>query len=107
MATELVLVQDLPTKSEYGQIDVLAINTLRTLSIEVSFKANSGHPGTPMGLAPLTHVLFNKMRFNPNTNKAWINRDRFVLSNGHACSLYALLHMYGYDISLDDLKTFH
>ena len=107
MATELESAQDLPTKSEYGQIDVLAINTLRALSIDASFKANSGHPGAPMGLAPLAHVLFGKMRFNPGTNKSWVNRDRFVLSNGHACSLlYSLLHLYGCNISLDDLKAF-
>ena len=107
IATELASANDLPTKSEYGSVDVLAINTLRALSIDASFKANSGHPGAPMGLAPLAHVLFRKMQFNPSTNKDWINRDRFVLSNGHACSLlYALLHLYGYDISLDDLKAF-
>ncbi|KAE8442525.1 hypothetical protein EG329_003240 [Mollisiaceae sp. DMI_Dod_QoI] len=107
MATELASALDLPTKSDYGEIDVLAINTLRALSIDASFKANSGHLGAPMGMAPLAHVLFNKMLLNPKTNKSWINRDRFVLSNGHACSLlYALLHLHGYDISLDDLKAF-
>ncbi len=70
-------------------------------------KANSGHPGTPMGLAPLGYVLFSRiMRHNP-ANPAWLNRDRFVLSNGHACMLqYALLHLCGYDLSLDDLKNF-
>lgn len=60
-----------------------------------------------MGLAPLLHVLFRKMVFNPSADKAWINRDRFVLSNGHACSLlYSLLHLLGYKITLDDLKSF-
>ncbi|OBT69450.1 hypothetical protein VE03_01186 [Pseudogymnoascus sp. 23342-1-I1] len=92
--------------SEYGPIDLVAIDTLRALSIDASFKANSGHPGAPMGLAPIAHVLFNQMNFNPATNKYWINRDRLVLSNGHACALlYSLLHLYGY-ISLDDLKAF-
>lgn len=104
---ELTSAQDLPTKSSYGEVDVLAINTLRALSIDASFKANSGHPGAPMGMAPFAHVLFQKMHFNSRTNKNWINRDRFVLSNGHACSLlYALLHLYDYDLSLDDLKNF-
>lgn len=107
IATELASEQDLPGDSRFGELDILAINTLRALSIDASFKANSGHPGAPMGLAPLAHVLFRKMQFNPITNKTWINRDRFVLSNGHACSLlYALLHLYGYDISVDDLKAF-
>jgi len=70
-------------------------------------KANSGHPGAPMGLAPVAHTLFNKvMNFNPK-NPKWINRDRFVLSNGHACALqYTMLHLCGYDLSLDDLKNF-
>jgi transketolase len=71
------------------------------------FKSNSGHPGAPMGLAPLAHVLFNKfMTFNPK-NPDFINRDRFVLSNGHACALqYILLHLFGYDMSMDDLENF-
>jgi transketolase len=70
-------------------------------------KSNSGHPGAPMGLAPLAHVLWkNFMRFNPK-NPKWFNRDRFVLSNGHACVLqYSLLHMFGYDVTMDDLKNF-
>lgn len=92
--------------SHYGLNDQVAINTLRALSIDASFKANSGHPGAPMGLAPIAHVLFGLMNFNPETKKDWINRDRFVLSNGHACSLlYSLLHLYGY-LSLEDLKGF-
>lgn len=71
------------------------------------FKANSGHPGAPMGLAPTAHTLFNNfMKFNPK-NPEWLNRDRFVLSNGHACALqYILLHLFGYDMSMDDLKAF-
>jgi transketolase len=71
-------------------------------------KANSGHPGAPMGLAPTAHVLFNKfMTFNPK-NPDWVNRDRFVLSNGHACALlYILLHLFGYETTtMDDLKSF-
>lgn len=91
----------------YGEIDQLAINTIRTLAVDATAKANSGHPGAPMGMAPLSHVLFNKfMKFNPK-NPKWVNRDRFVLSNGHGCMLqYALLHLFGYAVSLDDLKNF-
>src|SRR5664279_4758209 len=70
-------------------------------------KANSGHPGTAMALAPLAYLLYTKhLRHNP-ANPAWPNRDRFVLSAGHACILqYAALHLSGYDLSLDDLKQF-
>ncbi|KAF2137521.1 uncharacterized protein K452DRAFT_321756 [Aplosporella prunicola CBS 121167] len=91
----------------YGELDQLAINTIRTLAVDATFKANSGHPGAPMGMAPVSHVLFNKfMKFNPK-NPKWVNRDRFVLSNGHGCMLqYALLHLFGYAVSMDDLKSF-
>ncbi|MGI9557391.1 MAG: transketolase, partial [Solirubrobacterales bacterium] len=88
-------------------LDELAINTIRTLAIDAVQKANSGHPGAPMGLAPLAYVLYTRiMRHNP-VNPDWPNRDRFVLSNGHASMLqYSLLHLCGYDVSLDDLKQF-
>jgi len=88
-------------------IDELAINTIRTLSIDGVQKANSGHPGAPLGLAPMGYVLYTRiMRHNP-VNPSWPNRDRFVLSNGHASMLqYSLLHLCGYDVSLDDLKQF-
>lgn len=67
-------------QSAYGETDWKCINTIRTLAVDMTSKANSGHPGAPMGLAPVAHVLFNKfMRFNPK-NPTWINRDRFVLS---------------------------
>ncbi|EHA18208.1 hypothetical protein ASPNIDRAFT_207951 [Aspergillus niger ATCC 1015] len=91
----------------YNDVDQLAINTIRTLAVDATFKANSGHPGAPMGMAPVSHVLFNKfMSFNPQ-NPDWANRDRFVLSNGHGCMLqYALLHLFGYQVSMDDLKSF-
>lgn len=84
-----------------------AINTIRALSIDQVAAANSGHPGAPMGLAPLAFTLFqNFLTFNPK-NPKFMNRDRFVLSNGHGCALqYSLLHLYGYDLSLDDLKQF-
>ncbi|KAF2215026.1 hypothetical protein CERZMDRAFT_120499 [Cercospora zeae-maydis SCOH1-5] len=91
----------------YNKTDELAINTIRTLAVDATFAANSGHPGAPMGMAPVAHVLFNKfMTFNPK-NPKWLNRDRFVLSNGHGCMLqYALLHLFGYDVTIDDLKAF-
>ncbi|WP_118975079.1 transketolase [Taibaiella koreensis] len=84
-----------------------AINTIRTLAADAVQKANSGHPGMPMGAAPMGHVLWSQfMRYNP-TNPQWPNRDRFILSAGHGCMLqYALLHLTGYDITLDDIKNF-
>lgn len=92
---------------KYSQLDQLAVSTLRCLAPDVVGKANSGHPGAPMGLAPLAHALWqNHMVFNPK-NPDWFNRDRFVLSNGHACVLqYMMLHLYGYDLTMDDLKDF-
>jgi transketolase len=90
----------------YSEVDQLAINTIRLLAVDATFNSNSGHPGAPMGMAPIAHVLFNKMNFNPK-NPKWLNRDRFVLSNGHGCMLqYALLHLFGYDVTMDDLKAF-
>ena len=83
------------------------VNTVRTLSIDMIEKANSGHPGMPMGAAPMAYSLFsNHLKFNPN-NPNWFNRDRFVLSAGHGSALlYSLLHLFGYDVTLDDLKSF-
>jgi transketolase len=104
----------------YGEIDQLAINTIRTLSIDAIEKANSGHPGTPMALAPVAYVLWQRfLRFDP-AEPIWPNRDRFVLSAGHASMLlYSLLHLTGvravdpdYEVegepavSLDDIKSF-
>ncbi|GAA94459.1 uncharacterized protein L969DRAFT_97334 [Mixia osmundae IAM 14324] len=87
--------------------DWTCINTIRTLSLDVVNKANSGHPGAPMGMAPVAHILWSRfMRCNPKSSH-WPNRDRFVLSNGHACALqYVLLHLLGYKLSMDDLKSF-
>ncbi|KAJ6623427.1 transketolase [Mycena sp. CBHHK59/15] len=87
--------------------DAAAIATIRTLTADVVAKSNSGHPGAPMGMAPAAHVLFSRfVNANPKNSK-WFNRDRFVLSNGHACVLqYILLHLLGYKLSMDDLKAF-
>ena len=88
-------------------LDQLCINTIRTLAMDAVQKAESGHPGAPMGLAPLAYLLFTRhMRHNP-ADPAWPNRDRFVLSNGHASMLqYASLYLSGYDLTLDDIKQF-
>jgi transketolase len=90
-----------------SSLDLLCINTIRTLSMDGVQKANSGHPGTPMALAPVAYVLWERfLRHNPR-NPKWPNRDRFILSAGHASMLlYSLLHLTGYDLSLDDLKQF-
>ena len=89
-------------------LEALCINSIRFLAIDAVQKANSGHPGLPMGAAPMAYVLWDKfMRFNPK-NPNWFNRDRFVLSAGHGCMLqYALLYLTGYDsVTLDDIKQF-
>jgi transketolase len=89
-------------------LEQLCINSIRFLAIDAVEKANSGHPGLPMGAAPMAFVLWDRlMRYNPK-NPKWFNRDRFVLSAGHGCMLqYALLHLAGYDsVSLDDIKQF-
>ena len=90
-----------------SDITTKAINSIRVLAVDTVAKANSGHPGAPMGMAPAAHILFSKfLKTNPK-NPQWINRDRFVLSNGHAVALlYVMLHLIGYDISIDDLKQF-
>lgn len=88
-------------------IETLCINTVRILSADAVQKANSGHPGTPMALAPLGHLLWTKiMNYNPH-NPNWPNRDRFILSAGHACMLqYSFLYLTGYDLTLHDIKRF-
>jgi transketolase len=89
------------------KLDELCVNTIRTLSMDAVQKANSGHPGTPMALAPLAYVLYTRvMRHNP-ANAGWFDRDRFVLSAGHASMLlYSMLYLTGYGLTLDDLKNF-
>src|SRR6476659_5500528 len=88
-------------------IEQLSVDTIRTLSMDGVQKANSGHPGLPMGMAPAAYVLFAKvMRFNPQ-DPDWPDRDRFVLSAGHGSMLlYSALHLSGYDLPLDELKKF-
>jgi len=94
-------------ENAFREIDWLCINTIRTLSIDAIQKANSGHPGLPLGAAPFAYVLFQKhLKFNPK-NCSFFDRDRFVLSAGHGSMLiYSLLHLYGYDLSLDEIKNF-
>ncbi len=84
-----------------------AINTIRALSVDAIEKANSGHPGLPLGAAPMTYVLFAEhLKFNPEKPE-WIDRDRFVMSAGHGSALlYSLLHLFGYGVSLNDIKNF-
>ncbi|MEW6616534.1 MAG: transketolase [Thermodesulfobacteriota bacterium] len=93
--------------NEQKTLDQLCINTIRTLAMDAVQEANSGHPGTPMALAPLAYVLWTKfLRYNPS-NPRWFDRDRFVLSCGHASILqYAVLYLTGYDLSLDEIKNF-
>ncbi len=90
-----------------SNLDQLCINTIRTLSLDAIQKANSGHPGLPLGMAPAAYVLWTKfLRHNPK-NPQWFGRDRFLLSAGHGSMLiYSLLHLTGYDLSLDEIKNF-
>jgi len=90
-----------------SELDTLCVNTIRMLSADGVEKANSGHPGMPMGAAPMAYVLWTRfLRHNPRDPR-WPDRDRFVLSAGHGSMLlYSLLHLTGYDLSLDDLKAF-
>src|SRR6478609_5839330 len=89
------------------ELDQLCINTIRALSLDAVQKANSGHPGLPLGAAPMAYVLWTRfLRHNPK-NPCWWDRDRFVLSAGHGSALlYSLLHLTGYDLPLDQIKRF-
>src|SRR5206468_12083548 len=95
------------TATDTSALDQLAVNTIRTLCTDAVQKANSGHPGAPMGLAPLAYVLFTRiMRHNP-ANPDWPDRDRFVLSAGHASMLlYSMLYLTGYPMTLEDIEHF-
>jgi transketolase len=89
-----------------GEVQRLSIDTIRGLAMDMVEQAGAGHPGTAMALAPLGYTLFRRLRANPE-DPHWPGRDRFVLSSGHACVLqYALLHLTGYDLSLEDLTQF-
>ncbi|WNQ10387.1 transketolase [Paenibacillus aurantius] len=88
-------------------IEKLAVNTIRTLTIDAVEKANSGHPGMPMGAAPMAYELWTKFLAHNPSNPKWFNRDRFVLSAGHGSMLlYSLLHLTGYDLPIEELKNF-
>lgn len=90
----------------YTEKDQLAVNAIRSLSIDAIDKANSGHPGITMGAAPMSYVLWSEMNHNPK-NPKWFNRDRFVLSAGHGSALlYSLIHTFGYDLPMDEIKNF-
>jgi transketolase len=102
-ATGTILPMSLPSPD----LELLAINTIRTLAIDGVQKANSGHPGAPMGAAPMAYTLWTRFLRHAPTDPHWPDRDRFVLSAGHASMLlYSLLHLTGYDLALDDLKSF-
>ncbi len=88
-------------------IDQSCINTIRILAADMVQKANSGHPGAPMGCAPLAHALFSRHFRACGKHPSWLNRDRFVLSNGQACALqYIFLHLLDYSMTMNDLKDF-
>src|SRR4051794_21766515 len=90
-----------------AQIDELSINTIRTLSMDAVQKANSGHPGAPMALAPLAYLLYTRVMNHNPANADWFDRDRFILSAGHASMLlYASLHLSGYGLTVDDIENF-
>ncbi len=97
----------LPRNPSLSELDQQCVTTIRCLAIDAIQKARSGHPGLPMGMAPAAYVLWTEfLKYNPH-NPKWANRDRFVLSAGHGCMLlYSLLHLTGYDLSLDELKNF-
>ena len=94
-------------QQQQDTLDQLSINTLRLLAVDQVQKANSGHPGAPLGCAPIAYLLYHKlMKYNPK-DPHWIDRDRFILSNGHASALlYGVLHLTGYDLPMAQLMQF-
>ena len=97
------------TKEGYEgpEFELKCINSIRALSADMPSAAKSGHPGAPMGCAPMAHLLWSEVMDYSPSNPEWWNRDRFVLSNGHACALqYSMLHLAGYGLTMDDLKNF-
>jgi transketolase len=92
---------------EGPEFELKCINSIRALSADMPSAAKSGHPGAPMGCAPMAHLLWSEVMDYSPSNPEWWNRDRFVLSNGHACALqYSMLHLAGYGLTMDDLKNF-
>jgi transketolase len=90
-----------------SELEQLCVNTIRAVSADQPQAANSGHPGAPMGCAPMAHLLWGETMMYSSKDPAWINRDRFVLSNGHACALqYTMLHLTGYNLTAKDLSEF-
>jgi transketolase len=91
----------------YDTLDIKSINTVRVLAVDMVEKAKSGHPGMPLGAAPMAYVLFTRIMNHNPANPLWMNRDRFVLSAGHASALlYAMLHLCGYNLTLEELQAF-
>jgi transketolase len=102
-----MIMNDISRPEASTTLDWLTINTIRTLAMDAVQQAKSGHPGTPMALAPAAYVLWSRFLRHHPSDPHWPNRDRFVLSNGHASMLlYALLHISGYDLPLDEIKRF-
>jgi transketolase len=101
------MADELAPAAKYSDIDRLSIDAIRVLAMDAVQKADSGHPGTPMALAPLAYVLWTRhLRYNP-ADPEWLDRDRFILSAGHASMLlYSVLYLTGYDLTLDDIKQF-
>jgi len=90
-----------------SNLDQLSVNALRFLALDTVQKANSGHPGAPLGCAPVTYLLYNKLMKHDAGDAKWTDRDRFILSNGHASSLlYSILHLSGYNVKMSDLESF-
>ena len=93
--------------SDRPQLDAACVNAIRALSIDAIERANSGHPGLPLGAAPMAYVLWSRHLRHDPSQPTWYDRDRFVLSAGHGSMLlYSLLHLFGYELSIDDLKAF-
>jgi transketolase len=90
-----------------SELELKCVNTIRAVSADQPESAQSGHPGAPMGCAPMAYVLWTEVMKYSGKSPKWMNRDRFVLSNGHACALqYSMLHLSGYNLTVDDLKQF-
>ena len=96
-----------PTRDTSAELDQLCINTIRALSIDAVQRAESGHPGLPLGAAPMAYVIWTRFMCHNPKNPKWQGRDRFLLSAGHGSMLlYSLLHLTGYDLPLEELKNF-